>query len=405
MIHQITKPKEFYHDLPRKLYICLFLIYSALVILGTADFLNNSTLQKVGIISGYYRYMYQIILLIMCLQKKATIKRIIFIICSILLLSVSIYTTRNLEILLPILIIYSYPQNLKFKHLSVYSYYVTLTLAFLIILASYIGILGNEISINDGSQSLGFTTTNTLGNVIGIAFLFRTIGKWEIWNWKYILFWLGISIYFVFYIAKSDAAFYIMIFIIIFLSLNKVRVIPEFVREIIYKLPPIVFVMNTILSIWVTIYLSHVGAGINFYNFIDKFFSHRQVYLIYYYQTYGMELWGHHIETVSYAESMLTNGRLKWMGLDNSYMYLAIGYGLIMIFSLFIIYCTCSKLVEHKKNLGAALFLIMFAMFGLTEHVMLTWSWNYALIIFASYLNNDNNKFKPKGINDGESVL
>lgn len=110
-----------------------------------------------------------------------------------------------------------------------------------------------------------------------------------------------------------------------------------------------------------------------------------------YFQHYGVTLFGQPLQTNNTAENFYLQ-QSKLYTLDNSYMYLLIGYGVIC-FAIFIV---CEVLLIYrtirKKEYTTVVILILYMIYGIVETMTIRFTYNFSLILLAQILWKERQK-------------
>ena len=86
--------------------------------------------------------------------------------------------------------------------------------------------------------------------------------------------------------------------------------------------------------------------------------------------------------------SQLSNGKVKWFGIDNSYMYIMICYGIVAIIGMLMLYIITSYMAFKMNNTYIVIYLSIIALWGLSENIMINIAMNMSLLVFADYIMN-----------------
>lgn len=381
-------------------YEILIGIYTFLYIIGEANFPSLRINDLYGAFNNLVIKLEYILLIFLIIKNimNIPIKKILFIGFSVPIMFFSVYTI-GFQLVLPYLFILAYPNQLESKNLAriIYRY---MGLATVSILSMYVlGICPDNIIYRGliARHSLGFTTPNAMANTFLFILFIYIYANWEKWTYKHTTVWLIIICYVYFY-ANSRASCYIGIFILLVMWLQKSSLIPKLMQKMILRLPIIIFVVNSVVTLSLTWYFRNKLNSL--YYSVNTLTSGRLEYLTSFYNQYGIHFFGNkNIQTVSYANAQQSNGFLKWMGLDNSYGYIAIYLGIVMLLVWGIMYYFAQKNMVLSKNVIGAVYLILYAILGLTENSMHSIALNFSLFMFAEYLVRDHidKKIKYKG--------
>lgn len=375
-------------DLCRRIYFLIAGLYTFGYIIGSANFSNLGAALMQRITNFTFEISVVVLAILTIINfVNISVRKIIFIAAGLPAVLCIISFSSN-QLILPFLFITAYPNSISLKKLSLFLCKTMLIATAIIIILCILGIFPDNTSlrVNVLRHSLGFITPNAFGNTIILAFFLKIFGSWDNWKVKDTIFWVVLTLVTYFY-ANSRASFYLSIFILILLWIHKNRIIPKKIEKIVYDMPVPVFLICLVLSIGLTIYFSKNQN--NLYYFYNNLFSGRPYYLIHFYNNYGIQFFGHkNIYAVGYADMQASNGFLQWMGIDNSYVFISIYFGVFYLVYMFIIYFFAWKNVKEKKNWGGIIYLTLLAIMGLTENYMHTIALNFVFYVFADYLMN-----------------
>lgn len=378
------------------LYLITVVIYVFFSVIGMTSLDLNDAFLK---ISSIYNRLITIFLLLLSVVNiiisKITKRKVLFLLISFPLL-ILIFYYSGFALLIPYLFIIAYPNNLDSTKLGRYLYITLFVSVILVIILSIKGIIPNIVGIRgDGAirNSYGFTTPNALGNIILYIFLMR-VYSYKNWTKKSVLLWIFVFLA-MYHIANSRMAFIVGVLILLLILLNTSHLISNKLLNLIYKIPIYLFVINSAISFFVINYFKTNQN--NLYMLVNKLFSGRLYYMITFYNTYGITAFGNKtVQTISAAQVRESGNFLRWMGIDNSYLYISILFGITTLILFGIIYYFSEKSVEYNRNFGGALYLIAFIIIGLTESSISNVALNFLFFIFAEYLTKekDKNDFK-----------
>ena len=387
------KIKEF----SKKIYTLEVIIYVFITVINMAAFNLEISFKLAHIINSFNTVLMIMLFLEFILNNiifKITKKTIIFLVISIPIIFITfVYSGKGL--LLPYLFILAYPTNLKSNDLGK-TVFKTLVVAVLTIVVLCIsGISSNITEIRSNGllrQSLGFTSANALGNIITLIFLLKVFVSWK--NWKKIdtCIW-GVITIVMYAVTNSRMSLFLSLLILISVVIYKSKLAYIFFYNIIYKIPAIIFIINSLITFYLVYYFrTHTDM---LFDLINKISSGRLTYMLSFFNTYGISTFGNRsIQFVSSNQVRNSNNYLQWAGIDNSYMYIAMLYGIVILISFVLIYYFTEKSLERNHNFGGILYLLAYAIFGLTENYMINIAINFLFFIFAEYLTKLDEKYE-----------
>ncbi|GBG04994.1 hypothetical protein NR996_04950 [Lactobacillus rodentium] len=390
-------------DISEILYIFGAELYIFLGIIRDANFSLGQRALFNKINKGLSLFLMMILLISLIIQlKKLTNKKFFFI---LIFMIVEILIKINDGLLLPIsffLLIIAYPSTLKIEDFARYTYFTMFASILLVFVGCWSNLIIDSVIYRNGltRHSMGFVTPNSYGNKIIILLFIRLCYGWnKKWKWYSILIWFILIGYTYFY-ANSRASFYFGLLIMILVIGKKYQVISLVLNKIIYKVPILMYCFNAIITLSAMIYFSNTQNSI--YYGINNLVSNRLDYITSFYNLYGLKLWGtKNIEFVSWNEASRSYGLLKWFGIDNSYAYIAIVNGLIVLILFGIMYYFAQRKAFEDRNLGIEIYLTLFAIMGLTENYMMNYALNFSIFIFAAYLAS-HKEIENIGATNGE---
>lgn len=372
------------------LYIFGAELYILLRIIGDANF----NLAQRALFSKVNQGLSLVIALALIISlitqfKKITNKKIYFILIFIIL---EILIKINNGSLLPIylfLLIATFPTSLKIEKFAYFTYLAMFASILFVMIGFWTGVLKDSIIYRNSlvRHSLGFVTANSYANKIIILLFIRLCYGWnKKWKWPSILIW-SVLIGYTYLYANSRASFYFGILVLLLLIGKRYHIVSKLLNKIVYKIPILVFLLNTLLTLIAMIYFSVTQNGI--YYWINNIVSGRLNYIISFYQLYGLNLWGtKNIKFVSWSEASQSYGLLQWFGMDNSYAYIAIVNGLVVLIFFGVMYYFAQRKAFEDQNVGIAIYLSLFAVMGLTENYMSNYALNFSIFVFAAYLSS-----------------
>lgn len=383
MVNMSKKNKKNFQS---NIYISMISIYLVLYIIGQANFSNRQSqlfvrvsniLNAIIFISVIGLFIY----IILDINKR----KLLYLIIGVPII-IGVYFYSHKSLLIPYLFIYEYPSELNLKKLSKILYRCMFVSMCMILILYYLNFLQDVSIVQHGvlRHSLGFVTAQTYGNDILLLFFLKLYSSWNSWNIRDTLIWIFIISY-SYLAANSRAALYLSVVSMIMIIIYRANLFPKWIQQITYYIHVIAFTICMSLSIFYMIYFSDFQT--NLYNSLNSFTNGRLYYMITFYNQYGIHILGAPLMTISASMAQSSNGFLQWMGLDNSYAYIIINYGVITLIAYWVMYWYSTIKIKNEKNFGGAIYLIAFAFLGLTENYMQVPALNFSLLIFGSYLS------------------
>ncbi len=165
----------------------------------------------------------------------------------------------------------------------------------------------------------------------------------------------------------------------LFTMLNKNRHLTKKIINFLISKTKWLFLLFPVIATYAIIY----------FDFFESYFKGNLLARIlqtkYYFVHYGISLFGKQLEinnSIDNYELQISN----LYTLDNGYMYLLLGYGI----SSFLIFVIGNFLLSRKllliKNYYALLIIVLYALYGFTETMMIRFTYNFSIIFFAYLL-------------------
>lgn len=156
------------------------------------------------------------------------------------------------------------------------------------------------------------------------------------------------------------------------------------VSKIIYFSSFVIAPVGAVLSIGATVFFSCFNNE-KIFAIINSFFTGRLHFMTQYFNEYGIHFFGQNIRIVSLKESLLTG--IPWSNVDNSYLFVAIRYGGIILISFIILNYLTVKYLKERDDIMGCIYIIIICFYGLTENFILMFGYNLGLLFFAESLN------------------
>lgn len=316
-------------------------------------------------------------------NKIKTKKLVISIIIFLVTLLASHYSTDK-SIIITCLFIIAYPSEMEIKKLAKALFKISFITTLLTVICMIFKIIPDYISIQHGMErhSLGFVAPNAIANIITLSVML-----WYYYNDSKKTFKSGIIVFLfiaiVYYFTNSRLAFAIgVISIIANIYIDNKK--SDKIDKKIYFLSKHIVGICSIICLIITIFFStHKEKAI--YSTIDNISTGRLSWMINYYNRYGIGLWGNKIASVSKITAVTTGGH--WFNLDNSYILFSIKYGLLFLLVFVLLYNMLGKSIRKNNNLKAAVYVILIAIFGMTESILFTPGFNFSLMFIAEMIS------------------
>lgn len=272
-----------------------------------------------------------------------------------------------------------------------------LSVGFIFILA-YMGIIENTIYLrsNGGIRySMGFDHPNTFAaRILQIEIIYFYLRN------KKINLLDGILIFLIGYMSymwtNSRTALYMTILIVIYIILYvvfkrfNIKRIFNYLFSKLIKLSPLGFLGILILLINFNKLIPTLD------NFISGTLLSRVNLMGQYLQNYKIKLFGQVLE-ITYKNKDIYS-TTDFFTLDNSYLYLLLGFGIVNFTLFFLAYIKSIKILRSKGDNFAIYSIILFFIFGLFETMFIRFSFNFTLVfLFYAFWEENLNWFVKKG--------
>ena len=247
--------------------------------------------------------------------------------------------TNNYALALMFMAIMTCPSGMEISTIAKWEKRSLFCLIVFTIALAVMGIIPSDVVYRENAirNSYGFTSANAFANSTLIWMLLFGLQKKERWNWRDTIFCGSIAVA-VFLFTNSRMAFIMsLVLSLFFLMLKKEN---RFKGKILYQISKLCFPILMIVC-YICSWLYKGGYYISQLNILNIMMSYRLGFMRNYLRGYGIKLFGQTIKTVSYSQALRTGE--AWSGLDNSYMYILICWGLIIAIILSLLYYQLGK--------------------------------------------------------------
>lgn len=297
--------------------------------------------------------------------------------------------TNNYALALMFMAIMTCPSGMEISTIAKWEKRSLFCLIVFTIALAVMGIIPSDVVYRENAirNSYGFTSANAFANSTLIWMLLFGLQKKERWNWRDTIFCGSIAVA-VFLFTNSRMAFIMSLVLSLFsLMLKKEN---RFKGKILYQISKLCFPVLMIVC-YICSWLYKGGYYISQLNILNIMMSYRLGFMRNYLRGYGIKLFGQTIKTVSYSQALRTGE--AWSGLDNSYMYILICWGLIIAIILSLLYYQLGKYNYEKTNKYEAFVVIVLCIIGITENYLSLVGDNIAIIMIAIMLNKNSRIF------------
>ena len=297
--------------------------------------------------------------------------------------------TNNYALALMFMAIMTCPSGMEISTIAKWEKRSLFCLIVFTIALAVMGIIPSDVVYRENAirNSYGFTSANAFANSTLIWMLLFGLQKKERWNWRDTIFCGSIAVA-VFLFTNSRMAFIMsLVLSLFFLMLKKEN---RFKGKILYQISKLCFPVLMIVC-YICSWLYKGGYYISQLNILNIMMSYRLGFMRNYLRGYGIKLFGQTIKTVSYSQALRTGE--AWSGLDNSYMYILICWGLIIAIILSLLYYQLGKYNYEKTNKYEACVVIVLSIIGITENYLSLVGDNIDIIIIAIMLYKNSRIF------------
>lgn len=279
--------------------------------------------------------------------------------------------------------ILAFPEKISLKKIAKWESYTFASLIGIIVLMYSMGSINADTALRGNvlRVSCGFASPNAFGNTVLLWMITYVYYKFDTWKTKNLILCLILSTI-VFHFTNSRMSFAIELLILIVVQIWTIR--DQQGGKGIYKLSSCSFSIFSVFCLTLT-YIYDKGYFSNFLTTVNVFMSYRLGFMRKYFHNYGLKPFGQIIETVSRSQQLATGE--AWSGLDNSYMYIMICWGIIITVVLCIMYWKLGKNLEIRQDRIGALCVVILCIVGLTESYLSNVAYNFSIMLIANMLN------------------
>lgn len=260
----------------------------------------------------------------------------------------------------------------------------------LVILLCFIGIVDNKTIIDGGQlrQSLGFYHPNTFAaEILQLELMYVCIRDKKK---KFNTFLLLIVSVWTYIISKSTTVIILSVCLIIYSYLSNniynINSSKNVIRKVYLFLLKKIKYLAILIPVFATIFIIYLsqddGKG-------TLYARAQQAYN--YLEYYGVSLFGKPLQINNSIDNFyLQNSKLYT--LDNSYLYLLIGYGLICFILLISCIIALIYLESKKHEYTIMCVLIIYMIYGIVETTMIRFSYNFSLLFISLLIWGKSNR-------------
>lgn len=317
------------------------------------------------------------------LNKKIKKNKLVVFLLSTFFILLIYISSNNLFLVQILCFIIAYPKDISSKDISKYMSIILLFSTLLVIILYKLNYATNIIVVREGimRNSYGFSSPNVIANYSLLIFLSVAYSKQNNWKFKDSILCFLISL-FVYSFTNSRMSFLLSTILSIVMLVSTLKKENDINK--IHNISLYCFAISSFISIL----FSYLYMNNNYYQKmqgLNELLSYRLSYTSKYLQMPGISAFGKEMIFVSNKQALLTGER--WSGLDNSYVYILVSWGIIgfLIYLLSII--KLHKFLLKEKNYYAFIVLIFLSIIGITENYLASVCTNLSVIFVAEMMN------------------
>ena len=316
-------------------------------------------------------------------QKYTILKLLLMLVVTFIIL-ISFFVSRSPILINSVIFIFAC-QNVSLKKVAKIIFYAHLIIIPIVFFLSFVNIIPNYSMMRLGESlvrhSLGFRHPNLLG----ARFLQMSLAL-IIWKWNKLSFWhyTLVIIFSVFTLIVSDSRSSVlaMISLVLLIIVQKMISNKMLERAFLWLLFILVLLsqLMSIFSLFIVQRNSHI------YHTINQLFTGRMYWNLRAMREYGLNLFGNNVFMFIGGETCFGSG--NGIMLDNSYVHLAVRFG-VLILTIFII-ATFLIFFKNVKKLNYAVLipLTVMSVYGMMELYTIMLSYNLTILYFGTLVFN-----------------
>lgn len=344
-----------------------------------------------GISFKFWNYFAYFLIYSQCLwfvfisiRKSFTIKKLFFYVALIVLTIAINHNVNDINFLASFIAIIAISNRLNFDKLSkcvFLSEAVTITM---INLLALFGIVDNVTSFQRSvtRQAMGFSTANAYANIAMFCIIVYAYYKRNAWKRRHSFLLIGVA-FILYRITYSRMAFTAILAIAVFylLFINN-----RIINRLVANLSVVAFGLFSTVNVGVVIYFAKFQKTA-LYTIVDTFLTSRLSFCVSYYNKYGIKPFGQILEFVNAINSR--NSGVKWSGIDNSYVYILLRYGWVLLVALVIMYGYFAYISRREQDIVSSFLILIICVIGISENVAFNVAFNFTLLIMAFKISNN----------------
>lgn len=321
-------------------------------------------------------------------SKTYTLKSFVLLILIGVILVISSYQSKNIDLLSSFLLIAS-SKNIDFDKYIKFVFRWSIIFLIFVLLLHFFGCTNDYIDIRPNGvyrSSMGFAHPNTFGYIlmiIAIEYIYIKRDKIKLRNAIVLIPYICIINYF----SNSRSSTIVLIMLMIFIFFQKI-----FGEKIVYN-KIIQFLIKhsfILLFLFISFGLLLYSKSNEFGNLLNDLLSKRLYWLNYYVTNYDISLFGQNIEIISLKLANMLN--VTYAALDNVYYYILLNYGVIVFLLIAYAYRKLFEFFYKNHDTIEIILFLLINIYGLFEKTTIIINLNCFLIMFGIILYNKKKK-------------
>ncbi len=367
----------------------IFLFFS--IICYESEFAYSYNLKY---ITNYFPYAVIILLIPIILNTRVILNRVSTIIICALAIVISMYHSGSITFLWIMLFALAFG-NIEFDRFIKFDFRIRLAILIFILLMSWAGVIDNYVVVINEvkKQSLGFSHPNTLGIYSVVLVVEYLYIHFENLNIKQYVSLFAIW-FLLLYIGTSRAAVFLLLFIIVFTLVNKKHNGKMLFKVKLFNL--IVSVLPLILASFCYLMATLYDRKKQIWVVINDLLTTRITWANYYYENYGVSLFGTAINPIS-ARTAAIKGLSMSNSFDMGYVRIGVEFGFFVLLIFILAQIKLQKYIVNNNYLALLICNMFFLLLGIVENKMYSINFNvFLLLVYRPFFGHNINDFDDK---------